>query len=141
MGGGGKHTSNTHVINYENENVTNTHNNVKNLENHYKENNLQTNIHNGDRALGGAVNIMNDVNSGTAIYKLNLQNLFSFNDLAKVSGAFNQYAPMATKVIGGFDPKAGMALGSVSQGVNGAFGIASAGMSLNELSKMRVILI
>ena len=84
MGGGGKHTSNTRVVNYENEDVTNTHNNVKNLENHYKEHNLQTNIHNGDRALGGAVNIMNDVNSGTAIYKLNLQNLGSLEDYQKI---------------------------------------------------------
>ena len=76
MGSGGS-SSNTHIINRQTTDETNNHNNVKNLENYYKEHNLETNIQNGDRALGGAVNIRDDVNAGTAIYKLNLMNLDS----------------------------------------------------------------
>ncbi len=34
-----------------------------------------TNIQNGDKSAGGAVDISNDVNMGTGIYKLNLMNL------------------------------------------------------------------
>ena len=75
MGGHHHSTTNTVIKDYVNEDITNTHNNVKNLENNYKEHNLETNIQNGDRALGGEVKISNDVNAGTSIYKLNLMNL------------------------------------------------------------------
>lgn len=53
MGGGGRKSSTTTVYNTVNEDITNTHNNEKNLANYYKEHNLETNIQNGDRALGG----------------------------------------------------------------------------------------
>ena len=127
MGGGGKHTSNTHVVNYENEDVTNTHNNVKNLENHYKEHNLQTNIHNGDRALGGAVNIMNDVNSGTAIYKLNLQNLMT---LEEFGGMIDYYGPTAQQYVGAASPYYGEKVALAQKDAKIGLGIAQQGMGI-----------
>ena len=93
MGGGGHSTHDVHVKNYQTTEETNVHNNEKNLENFYKEHNLETNIQNGDRALGGEVRISNDVNSGTSIYRLNLMNLDSRTQSALREALVNQNRP------------------------------------------------
>ena len=100
MGGGGHHTSTKTVTNYENENIVNEHNNVKNTDNYYEEHNTETNIQNGDRVLGGNILVADDVNAGTAYYKLNLQNLDFFGDLSQGLGEFNK---VGNEVVGTYN--------------------------------------
>ena len=100
MGGGGHHTKTTTVTNYENENIVNNHNNVKNLDNYYQEHNIETKIQNGDRVLGGSNLIKDDLNAGTAYYKLNLQNLDFFGDVSKELG---EYSKAGHEVIGAYN--------------------------------------
>jgi hypothetical protein len=75
MGGHHRSTTNEVIKNYNNEDVINTTNTVKNQVNHQMETNTLTSIQNGDKSAGGAVELSNDVNMGTGIYKLNLMNL------------------------------------------------------------------
>ena len=87
MGGGG-HSSNTKTVNnVVNEDINNVHNNEKNIDNYMAEHNIVTDIQYGDRALGGSVHVTDDVNAGTAYYKLmNLKGL-SLGDLSSGLGA------------------------------------------------------
>ena len=55
MGGGGHSTSSKTVNNNVNENITNVHNNEKNIDNYMAEHNIVTDIQYGDRALAGSV--------------------------------------------------------------------------------------
>ena len=57
MGGGGRSTSSKTVNNYVNEDIKNVHNNEKNIDNYYKQHDINTNIQIGDRAMGGIVDI------------------------------------------------------------------------------------
>ena len=68
MGGGG-HSTET-INNNVTENIHNIHKNTKNIDNYYHEHNIMTDIQFGDRALGGHVQIEDDVNTGNAFYKL-----------------------------------------------------------------------
>ena len=70
MGGGGRSSNTNTVNNTVNEDIHNVHNNVKNIDNYYHEHNIMTDIQFGDRALGGHVQIEDDVNTGNAFYKL-----------------------------------------------------------------------
>ena len=82
MGGGGHSTSSKTVNNNVNESINNVHNNVKNIDNYMQEHNIVTDIQNGDRALGGSVKVVDDINAAVANYKLmNLQNLSKSSDL------------------------------------------------------------
>ena len=108
MGGGGHHTKTKTVNNEVNENIYNESNNVKNIDNIYNEHNIETKIQNGDRVLGGDILIKDDVNAGTAYYKMNLQNLNMFDQMNKYanrgSQLYDQVAPTVNQVWEGVDP-------------------------------------
>ena len=103
MGGGG-HSSNTKTVyNVVNEDINNIHNNVKNIDNYMAEHNIVTDIQYGDRALAGSVKINDDVNAGTAYYKLmnlqgGLQNLHFLGDLSTGFGAASKLGGQVTGI-------------------------------------------
>ena len=75
MGGGG-HKENTtinNVHNIQHENTQTVNNKHTSTSNQMHEDNLYTDIQDGDKVLGGQVIANNDLNTGTALYKL--QNL------------------------------------------------------------------
>ena len=86
--GGHHHSTNTHVQEDHNKDITQTNNNVETENNHYKEHNTEMNTLNGDKAYGGGAASNGDSNYGNAVYKLvnldganvQLQNL-GFTDL------------------------------------------------------------
>ena len=115
-------STNYHLTEVHNKDITQRNNNVENENNHYKETNKIHNNLYGDKAYGGAVASNGDSNYGTATYKLvnlddaslDLQNLGLFGSLtsaisegSKLGGEIwkaadkKSYDQMGGKIMGG----------------------------------------